>query len=221
LLLGGYAAHIYPTKYLRGELLAHFGQGPSQFAGTTPNQMDVRPAAIFDIGYLKLKGGWEYGKSVPQDAKQHGRDTRNGYGFAAQVVLAPYAEFGGSFARGFQDVLDKDGNADLANSNTVQTYGGFLNVSPGYEPLVLGMGAFQNHWEDFRIDNSTGPHHGKVDTNDQFQIFGAIQYTLWDRLYFKYVLAHASNHTENFKTGGSSIFTNTSLSHRIRVMVLF
>ena len=28
-LLGGYAAHVYPTKFLRGELLGHIGAGGS------------------------------------------------------------------------------------------------------------------------------------------------------------------------------------------------
>lgn len=223
-LLGGYAAHIYPTKYLRGELLGHFGEGGSHYAGT-PNQMDVRPSAIFDIGYVKLKAGWEYGKSrpqdqpsTPQDIKAHPRDSKNGYGFAAQFVFDPYVEFGASFARGFEDVLDEHSQPNLSASNTSQTYGGFLNASPGYEPLVLGFGAFQNHTEDLRVDNNTGPHHGKVDTNDQFQIFGAVQYTLWEQLYFKFVLAHAANHVEDSKAG---IYTNKSLSGRFRVMLLF
>ncbi|HEV8550181.1 MAG TPA: hypothetical protein VGQ57_14150, partial [Polyangiaceae bacterium] len=143
------------------------------------------------------------------------------YGFAAQVVLDPYVEFGGSFARGFEDSVDKDSQADLLGSNTVQTYGGFLNGSPGYEPLVLGVGAFWNHWEDFRTDNNTGPHKGKVDTNDQTQIFGAVQYTLWERLYLKLVVAHAKNHQETYKVAGNSEFTNNAFSTRFRVMLLF
>src|SRR5262249_21387674 len=157
------------------------------------------------IGYVKLKAGWEYGKAVPQDAKQKVRDSRNGYGFAAQFVLAPYVEFGGSFARGFVDSVDVNGAADLAGSSTAQTYGGFLNVSPSYEPVVLGFGAFQNHSEDFRPDGKAGPHQGKVDTNDQTLLFGAVQYTLWEHLYLKFVVSHARNHVEVFDPG---IYTN-------------
>ena len=214
-LLGGYAAHVYPTKYLRGELLGHFGAGNST---SSPNQMDVRPSVIFDIGWLKLKGGLEYGKAVPQDTKAQVRDTRNGYGLAAQFVFAPYVEFGGSFGRGFEDVLDKDGQVDLAGSNTVQTAGGFLNVSPGHEPLLFGFGAFENHKENFRIDNRAGTHNGKVDTNDQWLLFGAVQYTLWDHLYLKFVLSHASNKVEDFSAGN---YINNALSARMRVMYLF
>jgi len=214
-LLGAYAAHIYPTKYLRGELMGHIGTGNNT---GTPYQLDVRPSAIFDIGWLKLKAGLEYGKSLPQDSTQKQKDSRNGYGFAAQFVVNPWVEFGGSFGRGFQDVLDKEGQVDLAGSNTVQTFGGFINGSPGYEPLVLGFGAFKNSREDMRPDGREGPHKGKVDTNEQTQIFGAIQYTLWERLYFKFVLSHANNHVEDFRTG---IYTNNALSGRFRMMLLF
>lgn len=215
-LLGGYALHVYPTKFLRAELLSHVGQGGNT---SSPYQLDFRPSAIFDMGWVKLKAGWEYGKAIPQDKKANVRDSRNGYGFAAQFVINPWVEFGGSFARGFVDKLTKDSIPDMEGSTTSQTFGGFLNASPGYEPLVLGFGAFQNKTEDFRIDQSAGPHQGKVDTNDQFQIFGAVQYTLWERLYFKFVLSHASNHVESYKTAG--IYTNNSLGGRFRVMLLF
>src|SRR5690606_35405996 len=126
-LLRTYAVHVYPTKYLRGELLGHVGVGNSANA-SSPYQVDIRPVGIFDIGWLKLKAGYEWGKATPQDSEQKVRDTKNGYGFGAQFVFAPYVEFGGSFGRGFQDVIDKDEEPDLAASNTVQTVGGFLNV---------------------------------------------------------------------------------------------
>jgi hypothetical protein len=214
-LLGGYAVHVYPTKYLRGEVLGHFGAGTLT---SKPYQIDIRPSAIFDIGYVKLKAGWEFGKAIPQDSQQKSRDSRNGYGFAAQFVLAPYVEFGASYARGFEDVVDDRGQAELLGSNTTHTYGGFLNASPGYEPLVFGLGAFQNHYQNFRPDESAGPHQGKVDSNDQFEIFGAAQYTLWQQLYFKFVLSHASNHVEHYKAG---TYTNSAVSGRFRVMLLF
>jgi hypothetical protein len=214
-LLGAYALHVYPTKYLRGELLGHLGAGNNT---SEPNQMDVRPSLIFDIGWLKLKGGLEYGKAVPQDATKVVRDTRNGYGLAAQFVFAPYVEFGGSFARGFQDVVDKENAANLIASNTAQTFGGFLNVSPGHEPLVFGFGAFQNHWENFHVDNRVGARQGKVDTNDQWLLFGAIQYTLWEQFYMKFVLSHASHKVDDYDGG---MYVNNALSGRFRLMILF
>ena len=214
-VLGAYAVHVYPTKYLRAEVLGHLGAGN---ATSTPYQMDIRPSAIFDIGWMKLKAGLEYGKAKTQDTKAVQNDTKNGYGFAAQFVINPWVEFGGSFARGFHDSVDNKGQPDLNGSDTVSTYGGFLNASPGYEPLVLGFGAFNNTRENFRPDGAMGPHYGKNDTNDQFQIFGAVQYTVWSQLYFKFVLSHASNHVEDFNKG---IYTNSSVSGRFRMMLLF
>lgn len=216
-LLGGYAAHVYPTDYLRGELLAHVGAGPSNNAGN-PYQMDIRPSAVFDIGWVKLKAGYEYGKAQPQDKTQKVEDSKNGWGVAAQFVFNPWVEFGGSFARGYQDILDQNGNPDLTGSNTVQTFGGFVNVSPNYEPLVFGFGAFWNHYENFRIDQNLGEHFGEVDTNEQTQIFGAVQYTVWERVFFKFVVAHAENTVEDFNAG---IYTNKALSGRFRVMLLY
>jgi len=214
-LLGAYAAHIYPTKYLRGELMGHLGTGNNT---GSPYQLDVRPSAIFDIGWMKLKAGLEYGVARPQDSTQKQKNTRNGYGFAGQFVVNPYVEFGGSFARGFEDAINQFGNVDLEGSNTAQTFGGFVNASPGYEPLVLGLGAFKNSREDMRPDGRVGPHQGKVDTNEQTLLFGAVQYTLWEKLYFKFVLSHAKNHVEDYKTG---IYTNNALSARFRMMLLF
>src|SRR5690606_19516749 len=185
---------------LRGELLGHVGVGNSANA-SSPYQVDIRPVGIFDIGWLKLKAGYEWGKATPQDSEQKVRETKNGYGFGAQFVFAPYVEFGGSFGRGFQDVIDKDEEPDLAASNTVQTVGGFLNVSPGHKPLVFGFGAFLFSWEDLRIDTNPGPNQGKVDTNDQWLLFGSAQYTFWERLNVKFVLSHASNQVEHFRYG--------------------
>ncbi len=216
-LLGGYALHVYPTKYLRAEVLGHVGAGSSSNAAN-PYQMDVRPSVIFDVGFLKLKAGWEYGKAIPQDEKQVVRDSKNGYGFAAQFILDPYVELGGSFARGFQDVIDKDDQADLAASNTVQTVGGFLNASPGHEPLVFGFGAFLNSWENFRINREAGAAAGQVDTNDQWLVFGAVQYTFWTRFNMKFVFSHASNKVEDFRAGD---YVNNAMSGRLRAEYLF
>lgn len=215
--LGGYAVHVYPTKYLRAEVLGHYGYGGSQSAGT-PYQMDIRPAAIFDVGYLKLKAGWEWGQVVSQKSNEKLGETKNGFGLAAQVVLDPYVELGGSFARGFTDVVDIFEDADLEASSTAQTVGGFLNASPGHEPLVLGVGAFLNHIEDMRVDNAVGPHQGKPDTNDQWLIYGAAQYTFWDSLYLKLVVANASNKVEHYTNG---TYVNNALSARFRVELLF
>jgi hypothetical protein len=93
-----------------------------------------------------------------------------------------------------------------------------LNVSPAHEPLVFGFGAFLNHWEDMRVDNTVGPHQGKVDTNDQWMIYGAAQYVFWDHLYVKAVAAHSSNKADHYDDGK---YVNNALSGRLRVELLF
>lgn len=57
-----------------------------------------------------------------------------------------------------------------------------------------------------------------VDTNAQRLMFGAVQYTLWERLLLKLVVSHASNSVENFNAG---IYTNEALSFRFRSQLLF
>lgn len=210
--LGTYAAHIYPTKYLRAEILGHVGQG--SMSVQNPYQFDIRPSAIFDIGIVKVKAGWEYGTGLPGNSDLKENISRNGFGLAAQVVLAPYVEFGGTFSRGFNDVVDYLGNVDLAGSTTSQTVGGFLNASPGHEPLLLGVGAFWNSTEDLRYNPATK----NVDTNKQQIMFGAVQYTLWNQLYLKFVLSHAVNDVEHFNKG---TYTNSSTSGRLRMEFLY
>ena len=220
-LMGGYALHVYPFPWLRGEVLGHVGAGHGN--ATNPYQFDVRPSVIFDIGYLKLKAGYEYGKALPQSKSFKTRDTKNGFGVAAQVVLAPYVEFGASFARGYQDVIDKDGDPDLDNSNTAQTVGGFINVSPGWEPLIIGGGAFLKSWKNFHVDTDTGPHNGKVDTNDQWLLYGAVQYNLFRQLYLKFIFSHASNRGgySTVNTGSQAYYVNNSIGGRLRIEYLF
>jgi hypothetical protein len=217
-LLGAYAVHVYPTKYLRAEILGHIGAGGVGGSAQNPNQVDVRPSVIFDVGFLKVKAGWEYGSITSQDKTLVGRESKNGFGVAAQAVFAPYVEFGGSFARGYRDVFDRDDQVDLAKSNTVQTVGGFLNASPGHEPLVIGIGAFLNHDENLRVDKKAGAHFNEVDTNDQWLIFAAVQYTLWSQFYVKLVVSNASNQGE---TSTAATYVNNALSGRLRVEFLF
>ncbi len=92
--------------------MGHIGQG--NLSVQNPYQFDIRPSAIFDIGILKLKAGWEYGTGLPGNAELKENVSRNGFGVAAQVVLAPYVEFGGTFSRGFNDVVDYLGQPDVA-----------------------------------------------------------------------------------------------------------
>jgi hypothetical protein len=216
-LLSSYAVHIYPTKYLRAEILGHVGAGRTQnvlFA----NHLDIRPSLIFDVGFLKVKAGWEYGTNTSQNKDLIAKESKNGFGIAAQGVFAPYVEVGGSFARGFGDVVNEFGDANLGASNTLQTVGGFLNISPGFEPLVIGLGAFLNHEENMALDGKAGPHFNKTDTNDQWLLFGSIQYTPWSQVYVKFVVSNASNRGESYK---DPAYVNNAMSGRLRLEFLY
>jgi hypothetical protein len=68
----------------------------------------------------------------------------NGYGLAAQFVLAPWVEAGGSYARGFTEVISEMQVPQLNLSGSIWTYGGFLNAEPRVRAVVLGFGAL---WE--------------------------------------------------------------------------
>lgn len=214
--MGAYAVHVYPVKFLRAEVLGHLGAGNATGSGPW-QQADIRPSAIIDLGIIKVKGGVEFGKSTPQNPDSKWRNRRSGYSGAVQLVLAPWVEVGGSFGMGFEDVLNQDGLRNDNQSNTVWSYGGFLNLNPtgGKLPLVIGGGVFNHHWEDLRHDPS---HNDRVDTDDQLLAFGAIQYTFWDKLYLKVVGAHAKYEHYDYS---STPFTNKMNSLRLRAMVLF
>ena len=68
--------------------------------------------------------------------------------------------------------------------------------------------------EDMRWD----PKKEGVGTNDQTQWFGAVQYTLWNQIYFKFVFSHANNRVNN---SGSGHYSNNQTGGRFRVMLLF
>jgi long-subunit fatty acid transport protein len=57
-----------------------------------------------------------------------------------------------------------------------------------------------------------------VDTNDQWLVFGAVQYTVWTRLNLKFVFSSASNKVEHYRHG---IYVNNALSGRFRAELLF
>ena len=154
---------------------------------------------------------------MPQGEGELRRVYRNGFGGAVQFVLTPWLEGGVSFARGYEDLVTLQGIEDLANSNTVTGYGGFLNARP-LESLVVGIGALDSHWENLSKTTEPGEHYGDPDTNDQLQTFLAVQYDLWDQLYFKLVASHAKF---DFYESSSTPFTNEMWGLRFRTAVAF
>ncbi|HTQ04869.1 MAG TPA: hypothetical protein VMI54_13480 [Polyangiaceae bacterium] len=225
---GNYALHVYPTNYLRGEVLGQIGTFGSY------NTTAVRPVAILDLGVVKLKAAYEYGKNIPQADHAHQRERRNGAGVAAQFVLDPWIEGGINFAEGFVDVINDQGVPNPASSTTTRSVGGFLNAHI-VKSLLVGFGIDFTHWEDLKknanrtatngVPDPNGPadpNFGKVDTADVFNTFFAIQYTFWERYYVKFVGSHGNfRNNDESETPSSNALSNTELGGRLRFMMLF
>jgi hypothetical protein len=214
--LGSYAIHVYPTDYVRVEVLGQVGAGSVGFNAV---QANVRPSAILDLGFLKVKGGLEYGKADQQADRINGSRSRSGFGVAVQGVFDPYVEAGVGLARGFEDHVDQLTNKrNDASSNTVTGVSGFLNARI-YGPLIIGGGALYSHWVNLTKDlRQASPHFGEYDFDRQLQTFGALQYSAWDMFYVKAVGAYAHwRHQDR----SSTPFANRMMSGRLRLMVLF
>jgi hypothetical protein len=206
--LGNYAVHVYPTNFLRLEMLTQLGGGlPGE-----NNQVNFRPSGILDFGIIKVKAGYEYGNTRPVRAKALSYSTRNGFGGAIQLVLDPWIEAGVSAARGFEDDVNNQGVLDEGRSNTATSFGGFINGRVVGD-LILGGGAFNSYRETVGLDEDGNP-----DRNRQFQGFLAAQYSFWDAFYIKFVGSYAHF---RLKERSSPTFRNTMVGGRLRLMVLF
>ena len=229
----GYAAlHYYPLSYLRFELLGELGT--DNVAGGN-NYWGGRPAAIFDIGWLKVKAGAEYqrvtaaaqqfvpdpttGGSVRADDKSG--YTRKGLGASFQLVFDPYVEFGGNIGRGYVNQTDANGNLVATGSWTTTSIGGFANVRLGQrgsflEDFLVGAGVdWTTQYDELRVGNNSSDYEGHL------QIFGAIQYLVAKQLFVKAVFAYARADFEPSGSTGNDIYSNTMWSGRIRLMYLY
>jgi hypothetical protein len=217
--MGNYAIHVYPFQQFRLELLGQFGAGTNLGQAI---QTNFRPSGIIDFGFLKLKGGAEFGKAIHQEdsvTRQREWSNRYGYGGALQFVLDPYIEAGVSGAIGFETKSNLfTGERDDASTNTVTSISGFVNGRV-IDSLVLGVGVLQSRWENLSVDERPGSvHFGEHDFDRQLQAFGAIQYSFWDVFYLKFVGAYAHwRHQDR----ASTPFANKLTSARLRFMVLF
>jgi hypothetical protein len=204
--VGNIAAHVYPTDFLRFELLGQIGN-------TGLNTMGVRPAAILDFGWLKLKGAAEYRKQTPlTDSTQQETEAKGGAA-AIQFVIDPHVEFGFNFGHGIDDNFSSTGEHELARSFTRTSFGGFVNgrLVP---KLLVGAGANYTKYEDIQVDPT-----GRVGEFDHTQAFGAVQYLFLDQLFVKAVFGWANASFAPSFTDDS--YENSMLSLRLRVMYLF
>lgn len=212
--IGNLAFHLYPTDFLRFELLGQFGFDPSSGL----DGYGTRPAAVLDFGFLKLKGALEYRNQFPTSSKleKEKREQRGGSA-ALQFVLHPYFELGGNFALGLTDhwtstnASDPDaelGDYDAAGSTTDTAYGGFANVRV-LDGLVLGAG--------LNLIRQTDQVNGEF---SHLQGFGAIQYVLNRQLILKLVGGYARADLDKGQVGVAP-WANTMNSGRLRVMYVF
>jgi hypothetical protein len=208
LAVGHVALHLYPTDFLRFELLGKWGSDNYQdnsATGAKPyNYVGGRPVAILDLGWFKFKVGAEYQKGTavfqtiggdpgqPQ-AKQDPVEslTREGVGASVQFIIDPIVEFGLNAAIGKQHYIDASannfGSADtLAKSHVTKTAGGFANVRLA-EGWLAGVGANLST----QLDDYTAPGSNVNDYTSQLLAFVALQYLLERQLYIKAEFAYA------------------------------
>jgi hypothetical protein len=202
------AFHLYPTRFLRAELLAQAG-----YADHT-NQIGARPAIIADFGVVRLKGAFEVKFVKANDGVSKQDDRYMGGGAAAQVILDPRVEFGVNGAYGNSDLIAPDGSKDLQGSTDTWSVGGFANARVA-DPLILGVGA-----NFTRLDDTEENSHGEHGEFSQFQSFVALQALLLDQLFLKGVIAYSK---ADFAPSAVNTqpWTDESLSARVRAMYLF
>ncbi len=210
---GNLAFHYYPFRFLRFELLGMAGTLPAEPA------VAVRPVAIVDFGWLKLKGGVEWQHITGQSASDQTDVTSKGVGGAVQFVFEPHIEFGLNAAQGTVESVDNLGRRNLLGSLTRTSYGGFMNVSNGsvHHPLLFGVGGvFSRH-----VDQNAVAIPGVVDDYWLWQSFAAIQYVAFDQLYIKLVGGYSRGHWKTASTNPPLEFDDEVYSVRLRFSFYF
>lgn len=214
---GAIALHWYLPQWLRLELLGRMG-----IAGAG-NDAGVRPAAILDFGIVKVKGGYENRVqwTATPSADQRKTETQ-GFAGSVNVVIDPWVEFGGGIAHRITDAYNDLGEPDEFASSDTTTWGGFLNVRPYFKDWLIGLGYHNTDWSNFNFEAAPPTADGNPDNQTHIQMFGAVQYQLWDVFFIKYVLAYSQVRIENRNDSAPDPgFTDRQISHRLRFMLLF
>ena len=209
---GAIALHWYLPEWLRFEFLTRIG------VSGQGKEIGLRPVGVIDLGWAKLKGGYERRLSNSLFNGNQARIEMQGLGASLQFILDPWVEAGVNVAQRVEDGFEQDGAVRPTASHTTVTWGGFANVRPYFEDWLVGFGYNQTSFENFNIDA-----FGDPEKTDHQQMFAAVQYLLWDRLYIKYVLAYSSAKIEerNDTDPTDDGFLNESLGHRLRLMLLY
>jgi hypothetical protein len=207
---GNLAVHLYPLPILRFELLGMTGY----FSGPA---YAVRPVAILDLGWLKLKFATEYQNVGAQLASDQTDITSKGIGGAVQFVFAPHVELGLNAAQGTVWNIDGNGRLNTRGSLTRTSFGGFANFSNGNprHPLLFGVGSMVTFYED-QYDVQPNPQNKYW----LYQGFVAAQYVLHSVLYIKLVGGYSRGHWD---LGGETrtALENEMYSLRLRFAFYF
>jgi hypothetical protein len=208
---GNVAFHLYPSSYLRLELLSQFGSAGGR------NEIGGRPALVFDIGWVKLKAAAEYEFLDPRaDDGSTGKIRNRGFGGTVQFVLPDGLEFGGNVGYAINDVFMPNGKTpDNTASGNTSSMGGFL-TGRLIEGLLVGVGVNYVTFENLHLNSNTGAH----DRSTNLQTFVAVQYLIGRQLFVKLVGAYAKSHFEPSFTMMDP-YDDTMTSVRLRVMYLF
>jgi hypothetical protein len=221
--IGYVALHAYPTDKLRFELLGELGTTDS--SGQGDNYLGTRPSAIVDLGWFKLKAGYEYEKRTRSEQQLNAstqtkddspyRRTRKGFGGSLQFVIDPIVEFGFNGARGTVFETDDSGSPKGAGSYTTTSVGGFANLRLA-KLWLLGVGAnWTAQTDSFYLNTST-----TSDYSAHLQGFLAVQYLLAGQLFIKGVLGYARADFQDTDPN-VPIWSNYMYSARVRLMYLY
>jgi hypothetical protein len=208
--VGNAALHLYPFRFLRIELLGQFGNdGSLNYAGG-------RPAAIFDIGWLKLRGAleYQYGWNIDSDPRYLSTKKNRGGAGSVQLVLAPWVEGGINFGYASIDVADasKGGENRGASGNRLSV-GGFIDIAPlpvMLPNLLVGAGVNYATFQNILAD---------PERSTNMQRYVAVQYLFYKQLYVKVVGGYARSHFENQAT--KPPYDDDMFSLRVRLQYLF
>jgi hypothetical protein len=229
-MVGDVALHVYPTDYLRFELLAKFGTDNNRADNATNdtpwNYLGGRPTIIFDVGWLKLRLGAEFQRrtattqTLDPGAGGQKKDPvpkrdQKGAGASIQFVVNPILEFGVNAAIGKQEDVDAFARPVPENSFTTKSVGGFANVRLA-EQWVGGLGV---NWTS-QTDNFLATGSTVNDFTAQLQSFAAVQYRPIGQFYVKAVFGYARS---DFLPSDLAVaeWHNSMYSGRIRFLYLY
>ncbi len=209
--VGDVAFHGYPFPFLRLEALGQFGNDGSV------NIVGGRPAAIFDIGWFKLRGALEYQYEKAIDSQPMFLKTAKNRGGAAsaQVVLAPFVEASVNFGYAVVDLADSNSHGpDFPASGNRLSFGGFVDASPVpalLPNLLVGLGGNYATFQNLNMPNN--------ERTTNIQVYAAVQYLFYRQLYLKVVGAYAKSHFDNIVTANP--YDDDMFSVRVRMMYLY